>query len=338
MRLFPLSNDNNVSAVSSILVTGGAGYIGSHVVASLSDLGYSRIVVLDNLSTGFADAVINATFVQGDIGNEALLDSLFQAHRFDAVLHFAARTVIPESLRDPLLYYDNNLAGTLCLLKACHRYRVKYFIFSSTAAVYGLGSDHNITEDTPLCPIHPYGRSKWMSEAIIQDLGSASSLRYMILRYFNVAGADANGRIGQRTPNASHLIKVAVETACGKRSSMPIFGTDYPTLDGTCIRDYIHVSDLARAHCLALDYLQQGGHSSILNCGYGQGFSVKAVIETVETIAQTKITVTPCPRRQGDLARVVADPSRLQQLLHWQPQFDDLRAIVQSAYQYEQTL
>lgn len=323
---------------SSILVTGGAGYIGSHVVKALFDKGYSSIVVLDNLSTGFADAVIGANFIQGDIQDGALLDTLFKTYQFDTIMHFAACTVIPESLSNPLKYYQNNTVGTLQLLNASYKYGVKNFIFSSTAAVYGTHSDQNITEDGLTAPTHPYGRSKWMSEEMIKEVCNIHNIRYAILRYFNVAGADPSGILGQKTANASHLIKVAVETACGRREKLPIFGTDYPTFDGTCIRDFIHVCDLADAHIRALDYLQQKGASCILNCGYGKGFSVKEVIGAIEKVTEKTLPIVLANRRDGDLARVVADSTRLSQVLQWQPQFDDLLFIVQTAYQYEAKL
>lgn len=322
----------------SILVTGGAGYIGSHVVKALVERGYPSVVVLDNLSTGFIDAVKGVPLIQGDVQDSTLLDSIFKTYAFDTVMHFAACTVIPESLHNPIKYYQNNTLGTVQLLNACQKYGVKNFIFSSTAAVYGLHSNQNITEEGLTLPIHPYGRSKWMSEEIIKEVGTLHKIRYAILRYFNVAGADPSGALGQKTLNASHLIKVAVETACGKRPHLPIFGSDYPTEDGTCIRDYIHVCDLADAHIRALNYLQNSGESCILNCGYGKGFSVKEVIEAVETVTNKKLPIVHASRREGDLARVVADNTRLSQMLNWQPQYDDLLFIVKTAYQFESQL
>lgn len=321
-----------------ILVTGGAGYVGSHVVDALKNHTNAKVIVFDNLSTGFSDAVIGAELVIGDLLELTVLDKLFKTHLIDTVMHFAACTVIPESIANPLKYYQNNTVGTINLLEMCRQYQVKRFIFSSTAAVYGTQAEENITEESLIAPTNPYGHSKRMSEQIVQDVCEKNAMSYVILRYFNVAGAHPNGILGQKTPNASHLIKVAVETACGYRSFMPIFGTDYPTLDGTCIRDYIHVCDLADAHIQALHYLKNNEPSCILNCGYGKGFSVKQVIEAIETVSQRSLPILPRERRPGDLARVVADHNRLVQILDWKPKFNDLHFIVKTAYEYEKKL
>jgi len=317
-----------------VLVTGGAGYIGSHVVRQLGEAGHD-IVVLDNLSTGFRRAVLAGELVVGDVGDIALLDDLFFEHDFDAVLHFAAKIVVPESVENPLLYYRNNTVNTLGLIEACVRHSVKYFVFSSTAAVYGEPETQQVTEDDPLLPINPYGASKMMSERMLMDTAAASGLNYVILRYFNVAGADPEGRIGQATPEATHLIKVACETALGKRTGMSIFGEDYPTPDGTCVRDYIHVDDLGRAHLDALDYLALGKASAVLNCGYGKGYSVKEVIDTVKRVSGNDFPVTMEGRRAGDPPELIAVNRRIQEVLGWQPRFNDIEFIVRTAYEWE---
>ncbi len=320
-----------------VLITGGAGYIGSHVVDALSKTSNAKIIVLDNLSTGFSDAVNSAKLVVGDLLDKVLIDSLFKEHQFDCVMHFAACTVIPESISHPLKYYQNNTVGTLNLLDACQRYDTRYFIFSSTAAVYAPFSDHQIKEDHLIAPSNPYGRSKRMAEEMIMDFSNHTGMKYAILRYFNVAGAHPNGHLGQRTRQASHLIKAAVETACDKRSYLPIFGTDYPTFDGTCIRDYIHVCDLADAHIQALAYLDQGS-SCTLNCGYGKGASVKQVIGSLQSVCGKPIPTQASARREGDLAYVIADPSHMMTLLHWKPRFNDLDLIIKTAYEFEKGL
>jgi UDP-glucose 4-epimerase len=323
-------------ANASILVTGGAGYIGSHVVRQLTERG-ERVVVLDNLSTGFADAVIGAELVVGDMADRALVDGLLARHQVDTVMHFAAHTVVPESVADPLKYYGNNTCGTRSLLAACQAAGVGRFVFSSTAAVYGMPDSGVADEDTPTRPINPYGSSKLMSEQMLRDLGAATPMRHVILRYFNVAGCDLEGRIGQSTPNATLLVKVACEHAVGKRPQLAIFGTDYATPDGTCIRDYIHVDDLAAAHLAALDHLRAGGESLTLNCGYGHGYSVREVIDAVARISGVALTVVEQPRRAGDPPELVARSDRLKQRFGWQPRHDDLDAIVRTALAWERS-
>ncbi len=322
---------------ASILVTGGAGYIGSHVVRQLTGRG-ERVVVVDNLSTGFADAVIGAELVVGDIGDRMLVERVIADHGVDTVMHFAAHTVVPESVADPLKYYGNNTCGTRSLLAACAASGVKHFVFSSTAAVYGMPDDGVADEDTPTRPINPYGSSKLMSETMLRDLSAATALRHVVLRYFNVAGCDPEGRIGQSTPHATLLIKVACEHAVGKRAQLAIFGTDYDTPDGTCIRDYIHVDDLADAHLKALDHLRDDGESLTLNCGYGHGYSVREVIDTVAKISGTTLTVVEQPRRAGDPPELIARSERLKSRLGWQPRHDDLDVIVRTALAWERRL
>jgi UDP-glucose 4-epimerase len=322
----------------NVLVTGGAGYIGSHVVYALLDAGHD-VVVLDNLSTGVrANVAPQATFIEGDIGDVRTVEALLIDERIDAVMHFAGSIVVPESVEDPLKYYDNNTARSRALLEACVKAGVERFIFSSTAAVYGIPEEMPVTEATPTVPINPYGRSKLMTEWMLEDIAHATSLRYVALRYFNVAGADPLGRTGQSTPAATHLIKVATQTALGAREQLTIFGTDYPTDDGTCVRDYIHVTDLARAHVLALEYLGSGGGSTILNCGYGHGFSVRDVIAAVTAVHGESFKVEEGPRRAGDPPALVANSDLLRTLLHWIPAHDDLEHIVGTAYAWERSL
>lgn len=320
-----------------ILVTGGAGYIGSHVVRQLGERG-ENLVVLDNLSTGNKDAVLYGQLIVGDTGDRALVMKLLREHNIQSILHFAANTVVPESVEKPLQYYRNNTANVLNLLECCEQTGVEHFIFSSTAAVYGTPDTLMVTEDSPTRPESPYGLSKLMSEWLLRDYAATGGIRHVTLRYFNVAGADPQARIGQATPNATHLIKVAVEALCGKRESVAVFGTDYPTADGTGVRDYIHVEDLAAAHLSALDYLRNNGTSVTLNCGYGHGYSVLDVLKTAEKVAGRSLDIRYAPRRAGDLAAIAADSSRLRQLLDWQPQFDDLAVIVEDALRWEKRL
>jgi UDP-glucose 4-epimerase len=324
-------------AENKILVTGGAGYIGSHVVRLLSGAG-KQLVVLDNLSTGFSSAVIGAELIVGDTGDRDLITSLLKEHKIDTVLHFAAHTIVPESVDNPLKYYGNNTCCTRNLLECCSSAGVKYFIFSSTAAVYGIPDDSFCTEDSPLSPINPYGTSKLMSEMMLRDLGKASDMRHVILRYFNVAGSDPDGRIGQSTEKATLLIKVAAEVAVGKREQLYVFGTDYPTPDGTGVRDYIHVDDLADAHIKALDYLRKGGASVTLNCGYGHGYSVREVIDAVNRINSSPIKVKEEERRAGDPPALIAKADLAREVLGWEPSYDDLDFIVKTSLDWERKL
>jgi len=321
----------------SILVTGGAGYIGSHVVRQLGER-REQVVVLDNLSTGFRSAVLDAKLVVGDTGDRDLVGRILREHGVKTVMHFAAHTIVPESVSNPLKYYGNNTCSTRSLLQACSEAGVEHFVFSSTAAVYGIPEGGVAAEDSPTQPINPYGTSKLMSEWMLRDLGAASSLRYVVLRYFNVAGSDPGGRIGQSTINGTLLTKVACETAVGKRPHVSIFGTDYPTKDGTGVRDYIHVEDLANAHVKALDYLRNGGESQTLNCGYGHGYSVREVISIVDRLHGTPIKTIEGPRRAGDPPSLVARADRVRKVLGWQPRFDDLATIVKSQLEWEKRL
>ncbi len=322
----------------TVLVTGGAGYIGSHMVLTLLDAG-ERVVVLDNLSTGFEWAVAEgAKLVVGDIGGQPLVAALIEEHGIDAIIHFAGSIVVPESVADPLGYYRNNTVNSRALIECAVKGGVRHFIFSSTAAVYGNPAHVPVAEDAPTVPMSPYGSSKLMTEVMLRDAGLAYGLRHVSLRYFNVAGADPEGRTGQSTKGATHLIKVAVETALGMREKIDVFGTDYDTPDGTCIRDYIHVSDLARAHLDALAYLRRGGEPATLNCGYGRGFSVLEVIGTVKRVAGADFKVAYAPRRPGDPARIVAATDRIRATLDWRPQYDDLPTIVTHALAWEREL
>ena len=322
----------------TVLVTGGAGYIGSHMVYALLDAG-ERVVVLDNLATGFDWAVAQGTpFVVGDVGDQPLVNALIAEHRIDAIIHFAASVVVPDSVRDPLGYYLNNAVKSRALIEAAVEGAVRHFIFSSTAAVYGNPERVPAREDDATVPTSPYGSSKLMTEIMLRDAGRAHGLPHVILRYFNVAGADPRGRTGQSSQDATHLIKVATRAALGLRAKVDVFGADYPTPDGTCIRDYIHVSDLVQAHCDALAYLRAGGDSLTLNCGYGRGFSVLEVIDTVKRVSGVDFTVELAPRRLGDPARVVAAPDRARSVLKWQPHFEDLGTIVSHALAWERKL
>jgi UDP-glucose 4-epimerase len=322
----------------TVLVTGGAGYIGSHMVHELVDAG-EPVVVLDNLSTGFRFLLPAAvTFMSGSTGDRDLVAKIIQHYNVDAIIHFAASIVVPDSVRDPLAYYSNNTMNTCALLQAAIDAGVKQFIFSSTAAVYGNPTQVPVREDAATVPISPYGSSKLMSEIVLHDAGKAYGLRFVVLRYFNVAGADPKGRTGQATAQATHLIKVASETALGKRAGMEVYGTDYPTPDGTCIRDYIHVSDLVRAHSAALAYLRRGGASATFNCGYGRGASVHEVIDAVRRVSGRNFQVAVRGRRPGDPASLVASVDRIRSTLDWRPQFQDLDTIVAHALAWEKRL
>src|SRR5579883_49758 len=322
----------------TILVTGGAGYIGSHMVHALIDAG-ERVVILDDLSTGFDWAIPkSAALVVGETGDQPLVADLIARHSVDSIIHFAASIVVPDSVSDPLGYYRNNTANSRSLIECAVRGGVKRFIFSSTAAVYGNPDQVPVGEDDPVKPMSPYGSSKLMTEIMLRDAGAAHGLAHVILRYFNVAGADPALRTGQSTKGATHLIKVAVETALGLRSKMMVFGIDYPTPDGTCVRDYIHVSDLVRAHSDALAYLRGGGASTTLNCGYGRGFSVLEVIDTVKRIAGVDFKVERAPRRPGDPACIVAASDRIRATLGWRPRLDDLSTIARHALEWERKL
>ncbi len=321
-----------------VLVTGGAGYIGSHVVHALRDAGWP-VVVVDDLSTGRRSAIPeDVPLIEGDIGDRALMDAALARHTPVAVMHFAGSIVVPESVSDPLRYYSNNTAASLTLIAACVAAGVDNFIFSSTAAVYGEPERSPVAESDPTAPINPYGSSKLCTEWILRDTSAATPLRYVALRYFNVAGADPEGRTGQSTEKATHLIKVACQAALGLRPDMQVFGDDYPTADGTCVRDYIHVSDLAEAHVKALDYLAAGGGSTVLNCGYGHGFSVRQVLETVRDAADGELVWRIGPRRAGDPPELVSASGRIREVLGWEPRYDDLRFIVETAMDWERRL
>ncbi|MDH4164412.1 MAG: UDP-glucose 4-epimerase GalE [Nitrospirota bacterium] len=321
-----------------VLVVGGAGYIGSHVTRMLSESGHS-VIVFDNLSTGFRESLLHGEqLVQGDIHDSSALNRVFEKNAIRTVLHFAASIIAPESVKLPLNYYTNNTCGTINLLKACADHNVKNLIFSSTAAVYASPPEGVVSEDSETAPLNPYGSSKLFSEQIIMDVARSNGLKYAILRYFNVAGADPKTRIGQRSPNATHLLKVCCEAALGLRSKVQIYGTDYSTPDGTGVRDYIHVEDLSRAHLLAMKYLEDRNASLTCNVGYGHGSSVRQVIESVRRISGTDFTVESSERRPGDPPSLIARSDKIKNLLQWQPQFDSLDQIVRDAFQWEKKL
>jgi UDP-glucose 4-epimerase len=322
---------------STVLVTGGAGYIGSHTVLQLRARG-ERVVVLDDLSTGFRQSVRDVPLVVGNVGDRKITDALLAEHQVDTIIHFAAHTIVPESVSNPLKYYGNNTCATRSLLEAASQAGVKHFVFSSTAAVYGIPAQGHASEDMPTAPINAYGTSKLMSEWMLRDLSAATSMRHVVLRYFNVAGSDPQARIGQSTRAATLLVKVACEVAVGKRSHLSVFGTDYPTPDGTGVRDYIHVEDLARAHLSALDYLRAGGQSLTANCGYGHGYSVREIIRSVEKIAGVKLDVREEPRRAGDPPSLVAKTDKVRTVLGWTPQLDDIDTIVRTSLEWERRL
>jgi len=335
----------------NILITGGAGYIGSHVVKQIIENTDHNVVIIDNLSTGSLKTIktlneihqqagknTELTFIEADLKDFQMIEGMFKAKKFDVVIHFAASIVVPESVKNPIKYYMNNTVNTANLINLCLKYGVNRFIFSSTAAVYGQPDEIPVKETTPTQPINPYGRSKLMSETVLNDVGTANpEFKYVILRYFNVAGADLKIRIGQRFPNATHLIKVAAETAVGKRDKMYVFGTDYPTPDGTCIRDYIHVDDLADAHIKSLEYLTDN-NSNIFNCGYGRGYSVLEVINTMKEVSGVDFKVEYTGRREGDPAILIADNTKILNNLNWRPQYDDLKLICKTALEWEKKL
>ena len=323
--------------MTSVLVTGGAGYIGSHTLLQLTSRG-ENVVVLDDLSTGFRQAVRDVPLVVGNVGDRALVHRVLAEHRVDTIIHFAAHTIVPESVSNPLKYYGNNTCATRSLLEAATQAGVKHFVFSSTAAVYGIPANGLASEETQTQPINAYGTSKLMSEWMLRDVCAATPMRYVALRYFNVAGCDTQGRIGQSTRAATLLVKVACEVAVGKRPHLSVFGTDYPTPDGTGVRDYIHVEDLATAHLNALTYLRDGGKSLVANCGYGHGYSVREVISSVEKIAGIKLNVREEPRRAGDPPSLVARVEKVRQELGWSPKLDDIDTIVRSALEWERRL
>jgi len=323
--------------LGTILVTGGAGYIGSHVVLQLRERG-ERVVVLDNLSTGFRQAVLDCPLVVGNVGDPEQVLSVLRDHGVDTVMHFAAHTIVPESVADPLKYYRNNTCATQNLLQCCTDVGIKNFVFSSTAAVYGMLAGAFAEEATPTAPINPYGTSKLVSEWMLRDVSLATGMGYVALRYFNVAGSDSQGRIGQSSRKATLLIKVACEAVVGKRSEVAIFGTDYATPDGTGVRDYIHVEDLATAHLNALDYLRAGGQSIVLNCGYGHGYSVREVLASVTRVAGQSVKTNEQPRRPGDPPALVARAQKIREVLGWTPRLDDLDAIVKTSLRWEERL
>ena len=322
---------------ATILVTGGAGYIGSHVVLQLRARG-ERVVVLDDLSRGFRQAVLDTPLIVGQVGDRDTVLKVLREHGIATVMHFAAFTIVPESVEQPLQYYGNNTCSTRSLVQCCLETGVRNFVFSSTAAVYGIPADGVAAESTPTAPINPYGTSKLMSEWMLRDVSAASELKHVALRYFNVAGSDSQCRLGQATPKATLLVKVACEAAVGKRPHVSIFGTDYPTPDGTGLRDYIHVEDLATAHLDALDYLRAGGDSTVLNVGYGHGYSVREVLQSVERVAGARLRVIEEPRRAGDPPALVARADRVRQQLGWKPRLDDLDTIVRHSLAWERRL
>jgi UDP-glucose 4-epimerase len=327
----------NTMSQPSILVTGGAGYIGSHVVCQLLEAG-QRVVVIDDLSTGVAEAAQGVPLIVGDIGDAALVTRVLREHHVDTIMHFAARTIVPESVAEPMRYYRNNTCATRSLIESAAAANIKHFVFSSTGAVYGIPPQELASEDTIPLPINPYGASKLMSEWMLRDVCAMHTMRYVTLRYFNVAGCDPQGRVGQNTPQATLLIKVACEAALGRRAEIALNGTDFPTPDGTGVRDYIHVDDLARAHVAALQYLRRGGSSTTLNVGYGHGYSVREVLAAVARAHGAPLPIVERARRPGDPPRIVADARKIRQVLDWTPRHDDLDFIVRTSLAWERKL
>ena len=321
--------------MSKVLITGGAGYIGSHVVKMLGELGHD-LVIVDNLETGLKESVLYGRLEIFDISDTAKLEDLITTESFDTCFHFAGSTVVPESVKDPISYYKNNTVNTLNLIDLCVKYKINNFIFSSTAAVYGDVPGGICDEDSPINPITPYGKTKYFAECMLEDTSKAyNDFNYVIFRYFNVAGANVDGKIGQSTPNATHLIKVAAEVAVGKRDCISIFGTDYPTPDGTCIRDFIHIDDLAQAHIDGFKYLSSGGESIVLNCGYGIGYSVLETIEKMRNISEKEFNIIKAPRRRGDICNLITRCDKIKKALDWEPKYDDLGQICNDAYKWE---
>ena len=320
--------------MAKIMVTGGAGYIGSHVVKLLGEYGH-ELIVYDDLSNGNEWAVLYGDLIKGDVGDEELLNRVFKQFKPDIVMHFAAFIQVNESVKKPVKYYQNNTSNTLTLIKAMINNNINKFIFSSTAAVYGIPSRIPVTEDHPLKPINPYGQSKTFVEKILKDVSYSSNFNYISLRYFNVAGADPDGKIGQAYRESTHLITRALKTAKGEYKKLQIFGTDYPTKDGTCVRDYIHVLDLAEAHILAMDYLLNQNISDVFNCGYGHGFTVREVVDAVKKVTQIDFFVEETERREGDPPELIADSSKIKNILNWTPKYDNLEFIIKTAWDWE---
>lgn len=324
--------------MAKILVTGGAGYIGSHVLKKLGEAG-NEIVVIDNLSTGRKESVLFGKLIEMDLGDTDKLDAIMKEEKFDSCFHFAGSIVVPESVDNPIKYYENNTVKTFNLLKLCIENKINKFIFSSTAAVYGEAEGGICTEETPIKPLNPYGKTKYMTEWMLEDFSAAyKDFEYVVFRYFNVAGANIDGKLGQCTPNATHLIKIASEVATGKRDKMSIFGDDYETPDGTCIRDYIHVDDLAQAHIDGLTYLNNGGQSQVMNCGYGKGYSVKEVLENMREVTQKEIPADIAPRRSGDAPMLISKAEKITKTIGWKPKHNDIKLICETANNWETTL